>query len=182
MFSIDLTKIRLLYINCILLNLYCTIEMYLIGHRRNPHSNQDTQASIESYHGALKRWMKIDNHQLRRRRMDFLVWRLTTPVVTHYIYNQERKLHGFVRNKFVKKSVAAGITKAKAIPLEHIHRHRSEEGRWEVQSQTVPGRWYDISNPYTTYASCSCEWAIRGNLCKHQLAVIKFSTDISWTI
>jgi hypothetical protein len=53
-------------------NLYF-VDMYLVGHRRNPHSNQDTQASIESYHAALKRWMKIDNHQLRGRRMDFLV-------------------------------------------------------------------------------------------------------------
>ena len=47
-------------------NLYF-VDMYLMGHCRNPHSNQDTQASIESYHATLKRWMKIDNHQLRGR-------------------------------------------------------------------------------------------------------------------
>ena len=49
------------------------IDMYFVGHRRNPHLNQDTQASIQSYYATLKRWMKIDNHQLRGRRMDFLV-------------------------------------------------------------------------------------------------------------
>jgi len=30
------------------------IEMYLVDHRWNSHSNQDTQTSIESYHVALK--------------------------------------------------------------------------------------------------------------------------------
>ena len=88
-----------------------------MGHRRNPHSNQDRQASIESYYAVLKRWMKINNHELRGRRMDFLMWRLTTHVVTHYMYNHGRKLNGFVLNKRVEKIVASRITKTKTIPL-----------------------------------------------------------------
>ncbi|KAG0593276.1 hypothetical protein KC19_1G317700 [Ceratodon purpureus] len=154
-------------------------QMYLIGHRRNPHSNQDTQASIESYHAALKRWMKIDNHQLRGRRMDSLVWRLTNPIETHYMYNDGRKSNGFVLNKHVEKIVASGIAKAKAIPIEHVRRHHAIEGLWQVHSQSALGRWYDIMDPYIKYASCSCEWAIRRNMCKHQLVIIKCSTDIS---
>ena len=160
--------------------LYFFTEMYLIGHRRNLHSNQDTQASIESYHAALKRWMKIDNHQLRGRRMDSLVWRLTNPVQTHYQYNDGRKVNGFVLNKHFERIVANGIAKANAIPIQHVQRHPSIEGAWQVHSQSALGRWYGILDPYTKYTSCSCEWAIRGNMCKHQLAVIKSSTDISW--
>ena len=53
---------------------------------------------------------------------------------------------------------------------------------WHVQSQTAPSRWYDIIEPYTSYASCSYEWCIRENMCKHQLAIIKTSTDISWGV
>ena len=102
--------------------------MYLVGHRRNPHSNQDTQASIESYHAALKQWMKIDNHQLQCRRLGFLVWRLTTHVVTHYMYNHGKKLNGVVLNKRVKKIVANAITKTKTIPLDHIRRHETTMG------------------------------------------------------
>ena len=102
--------------------------MYLVGHRRNPHSNQDTQASIESYHAALKQWIKIDNHQLRGRRLDFLVWHLTNPVVTYYMYNHGKKLNGFVFNKRVEKIVANVITKAKTIPLDHIRRHEATMG------------------------------------------------------
>jgi hypothetical protein len=29
------------------------VELWMVGVRRVPHSNQDTQASIESYHGSL---------------------------------------------------------------------------------------------------------------------------------
>ena len=57
--------------------------------------------------------------------MDFLVWRLTTPIVTYYTYNYERKLNGFVLNKRVEKIVTSNITKAKTIPLEHIRRHET---------------------------------------------------------
>ena len=65
-------------------------EMYLVGHRQNLHSNQDTQTSIGSYHAALKQWKKIDNHQLQDWKMNFSVWRLTLFVVTHCMYNHKR--------------------------------------------------------------------------------------------
>ena len=86
--------------------------MYHVGHRRNLHSNQDTQAS-ESYHATLKRWMKIYSHQLRGRRLNFLVWRLTSLVVSHYMYNYRRKLNNFILNKRVEKNVANNIIKVK---------------------------------------------------------------------
>ena len=114
--------------------------------------------------------------------MNFLVWRLTTSVVTHFMYNHGRKLNGFVLNKRVVKIVASDITKAKTIPFQNIRRHETILGGWQIQSQTAHGRWYDIVEPYTSYASCSCECCIRGNMCKHQLAVIKASTDISWGV
>ena len=66
--------------------------------------------------------MKIDNHQLWGRRLNFLVWRLTILVVTYYMYNYERKLNDFVLNKHVEKIMAKYIIKAKIIPLEHIRR------------------------------------------------------------
>ena len=83
----------------------------------------NTQASIESYHAALKRWMNIDNYQLQGRKMNSLVWRLTNPINTHYRYNDERKINGFVLNKHVEKIVANGIAKTKAILMERVQRH-----------------------------------------------------------
>ena len=72
--------------------------------------------------------MKIDNHQLRGRRLDFLVWRLITHVVTYYRYNHGRKLNDFVLNKRVDKIVAYDIIQAKTIPLEHIRYHEAPMG------------------------------------------------------
>ena len=161
--------------------LYC-IEMYLVGHRRNSHSNQDTQTNIKYYHAALKRWMKVDNHQLRDRILDFLVWRFTTLVVTHYMYNHGRKFNGFILNKRMKNIVANDIIKAKTILLEHIRRHETPMRGWQVQSQNTSGRWYDVIHYYTSYISCSCEWCIRENICKHDLTIIKASTDIPWGV
>jgi hypothetical protein len=38
--------------------------------------------------------------------------------------------------------------------------------------------WYVVPKPYTMYACCFYKWAIQGNLCKHQIAIILFTTDI----
>jgi len=40
--------------------LYFFIDLWMVGLQRVPHSNQDTQASIESNHGALKRWFSLE--------------------------------------------------------------------------------------------------------------------------
>jgi hypothetical protein len=49
-------------------------ELWMVGVQRVPHSNQNTQGNIESYHGALKRWLALDTKGLRGRRIDWLVW------------------------------------------------------------------------------------------------------------
>ena len=96
--------------------------MYLVSHRQNLHSNQNTQASIESYHAALKRWMKIDDHLRRGQIMNFLMRHITTSVIIHNMYNHRRKLNGFVLNKRVEKILANDITKTNNILLKHIRR------------------------------------------------------------
>ncbi len=67
------------------------VELWMVGVRRVPHSNQDTQASIESYHGALKCWFVVDTKGLRGRRSDWSVWRLTTTIARHYMHTLEMK-------------------------------------------------------------------------------------------
>ena len=84
-------------------------EIYLIGHRRNRHSNQDTTSSIEAYHRALKRWMLVNNRDKRGRKIDFLIWRLTTLFVSHYMYMQSRKLNKSVLNKSMETTMKNGI-------------------------------------------------------------------------
>jgi len=50
------------------------VELWMVGVRKVPHSNQDTQVSIESYRGALKRWFAFDTKGFRKHKIDWLVW------------------------------------------------------------------------------------------------------------
>jgi hypothetical protein len=77
-------------------------ELWMVDVRKVPHSNQNTQASIESYHSALRRWFALDTKGLRGHRIDWLVWRLKnnhrTPLHAH-ISNEKR---GFIKNKVME--------------------------------------------------------------------------------
>jgi len=37
---------------------------------------------------------------------------------------------------------------------------------------------YKVPFPFTKYVCCACEWALRGNLCKHQVAIFLTCTDL----
>jgi hypothetical protein len=74
-------------------------KLWMVGVRRMPHSNQNTYANIESYHGALKCWFTLDTKGLRRHRFDWLVWQLTTTIAHHYMHTLER---GFIKNKVME--------------------------------------------------------------------------------
>jgi hypothetical protein len=50
--------------------LYVVVDLWMARLQRMPHSNQDTQASIESYHGALKRWFSLETKGLQGRQID----------------------------------------------------------------------------------------------------------------
>jgi hypothetical protein len=49
-------------------------ELWMVGVQRMPHSNQNTQANIESYHGVLKHLFTLDTKRVRGCRIDWLVW------------------------------------------------------------------------------------------------------------
>ncbi len=52
---------------------YCVfmfVELWMVGVQKVPHFNQDTQVSIESYHGALKCWFALDTKGFKGRRID----------------------------------------------------------------------------------------------------------------
>jgi len=49
-------------------------ELWMMGVRKVPHSIQNTQVNIESYHGALKRWFALDTKGFRGCKIDWLVW------------------------------------------------------------------------------------------------------------
>jgi hypothetical protein len=81
-----------------------------------PHLNQNTQASIKSYHEVLKHWFFLETKGLRGCRIDWLVWRLTTTVAWHYMHQVEMKREGFIKNKVMAWLVVASVDKTNRIP------------------------------------------------------------------
>ncbi len=102
------------------------VELWIVGVRKVPHFNEDTQTSIESYHGALKRWLALDTKGLRGRRIDWLVWRLTTTFARHYMHTLEMKKKGFTKNKVMEAIVTRSVEKAAFIPLTHVYQSTLE--------------------------------------------------------
>jgi len=53
--------------------MFMAVELWMVGVRKVPHSNQDTETNIESYHDALKRWFALDTKGFKRCKIDWLV-------------------------------------------------------------------------------------------------------------
>ncbi len=70
----------------------------MIGLQCMPHANQNTQASIESYHKALKHWFSLEIKGLKGCWIDWLVWRLTT-IAWHYMHKSKMKKREFIKKQ-----------------------------------------------------------------------------------
>ncbi len=89
----------------------------MVNVRKMPHSNQDTQANIESYHGVLKCGFVLNTKGLGRRKIDWLVWRLITTIAHHYMHTLEMKKKGFIKNKVMEAIITRNVEKRQ--PLFH---------------------------------------------------------------
>ncbi len=93
------------------------------------------------------------------------------------------KKRGFIRNKVVERIVKTSVEKATLIPhtnVTHGIDDSNEIGHaWMVQSQQHLNMTYKVPLPFTKYACYTCEWALRGNLCKHQVAIFLTCTDLT---
>jgi len=155
------------------------IELWMVGVRKVPHYNQDTQVNIESYHGALKCWFALDTKALRGRRIAWLVWQLTTTIACHYVHTLEMEKKGFIKNKVMEAIITRSVEKTAFIPLTHVYRPTFEsDGTWGVRRQCLPNVIYALKFPFIKIFCYTREWALRGNMCKHQIVVILTCTNI----
>ncbi len=76
--------------------------------------------------------------------------------------------------------ITQNVEKATLIPFTHVYQPTFEsDGAWGVWSQRLPNVIYAVKFPFTEIFCCTCEWALRGNMCKHQIVVIFTCIDIS---
>jgi hypothetical protein len=89
------------------------------------------------------------------------------------MHTLEMKKKGFIKNKVVEAIITRNVEKADLIPLTHVYQPTLEsDGVWGVRNQRLPNVIYVVKFPFTKIFCCTCEWALRGNMCKHQIVVI----------
>jgi hypothetical protein len=72
------------------------------------------------------------------------------------------------------------VEKITFIPHTHVYQPTFEsDGAWGLWSQCLPNVIYVVKFPFIEIFCCTCEWALRGNMCKHQIVVILTCTNIS---
>ncbi len=133
-------------------------KLWMVTVRRMPHSNQNTQASIESCHCALKCWFVFNTKGLKGWRIDWLVWWLTITITRHYMHTLEMK-----KKRFHKKQGYGGHLlhvvwkKAILIPLTHVYQPTFEsDGAWGVWSQRLLNVIYAMKFSFTEIFCCTC--------------------------
>ncbi len=76
--------------------------------------------------------------------------------------------------------ITQSVEKATLIPLTHVYQPTlKSDGAWGVWNQHLPNIIYAVKFSSTKIFCCTCEWALRRNMCKHQIVVILTCIDIS---
>jgi hypothetical protein len=89
------------------------------------------------------------------------------------MHTLEMNKKGFIKNKVMEAIITQGVEKASLIPLTHVYQPTLEsDGAWGVWNQCLPNVIYMVKFPFTEIFCYTCEWALQGNMCKHQIVVI----------
>ena len=148
-------------------------HMWVVGHRNLPYAGQDTNAAIiiESYHSNLKATLRASKGIVHGRRLDWVIYELTGEILSHYWYQAMRKQHGFVPNLKQEQFVINAVLKAREIPDSCVTLPIANNGPALVTSMNN-ANLYSVYSPECEWGCCDCMWALKGNICKHQIKVL----------
>jgi hypothetical protein len=155
------------------------------AYRKFPHSNQDTNNAIESYHKYLKYRYLYEENNACHKWVDYLIFVLLTRVELYYIHNQRLKEAGIIRPTKCEKQETLSKDRAIQIPDEDCVHDPKNMNEFLVRSQNkdTPNTWYNVIYTGSEFNFCSCDWALNGNVCKHvfkvQMWAIEHDLDIN---
>ena len=154
--------------------------MWAKAYRIFPHSNQDTNNAIESYHDYIKQRYLCEKNNACHRRVDWSVYVLLTMVELYYIHMHCLKEVGFVRPRKFEKQLNASKCRAYQISNEDCVSVDKSNNEYRVCSQNNYSRdtWYNVIYKGSTLHLCNCNWALNGNVCKHVLKVEMLVSNI----
>ncbi len=83
------------------------------------------------------------------------------------------KKHEFLNNKILEHFTKASVEKVLLILNANVNQLSLESrGVSTVMSQGAPNHMYEVKHPFKEYINCTCEWALCGNVCKHQIVIL----------
>jgi hypothetical protein len=83
------------------------------------------------------------------------------------MHTLEMKKKGLIKNKVIHAIITRSVKKIALIPLTHVYQPTLESyGVWGVRNQRLPNVIYAMKFPFTEIFCCTCEWALRRNMCK----------------
>ena len=84
-----------------------------------------------------------------------------------------RNQHGFVPNLKQEQFVINDVLKAREILDSCVTLPIADDGPTLVTSKTDAAKVYSVYNPDCEWGCCDCMWALKGNICKHQIKVLQ---------
>jgi hypothetical protein len=89
--------------------------MWVVEFQNLPYVGQDTNVTIESYHGTLKAQLQLGKSKLVGSCVDWCIHELVGDVLTLYWYQSLCKNFGFVNNKCQQLFVVGALLGARLI-------------------------------------------------------------------
>ena len=88
------------------------------------------------------------------------------------------KKAGLIKNGIMTLKVQESVNLSYSIDEEYILELTNERAHWMCRNATTLKNRYSLTYPHRDYACCDCRYAIQGNFCKHQAAIILKTTDV----
>lgn len=153
------------------------IDMWVWAARTLDHANQETNASVEAFYCILKQRFLKGKQNIHGRPTDWLFHMLTTEVVPYFWYQQHIKEDDGKNPVAASAIVESSVSRALKIPDSDVRYPRNAHfpslGHVaHVRSQSKREVWHEVFNAQSGWACCTCDWAVKGNICKHQFKVM----------
>ncbi len=91
------------------------------------------------------------------------------------MHMSKMKKNGSVKNIVVEHIMNTSVDKMALIPLAHVTQPSFEsDGSWTKNNQDLVNVAYKMKYLVIEYTSCTCEWLLQGNICKHRLVLFSW--------
>lgn len=153
------------------------IDMWVWAARTLEHANPETNASVEAFYCILKQRFLKGKQNIRGQPADWLFHLLTTEVVPYFWFHHQIKEDDGKNQNAASAIVESSVARALKIPDADVRypriAHVPSCGLFaHVRSQSKREIWHEVFNAQSGWACCTCDWAVQGNICKHQLKVM----------